>query len=77
MNLSEEEKHVILHSLGLTLSKRIYRNHFATNEGSVDFPVCEKLVSKGIMTKRPDPFCLGSFVYHCTEDTFKMAQGLR
>lgn len=70
MDLTKQELHVLQHSLGLTRGKAEYRNHFVTGSGSVDFPICEGLVEKGLMSKRRDPFNEMSeqFVYHVTEE---------
>lgn len=43
---------ILRHALGLTRGDEMYRNHFVTGEGSVDYDVCKALVSDGMMTHR-------------------------
>jgi hypothetical protein len=47
--------HIIQHSLGLDQYGRgsMYRIHFVTGEGSVDYPHCVELVGMGLMTRSP------------------------
>jgi hypothetical protein len=69
MKITKEERHIIKHSLGITRGNESYRNHFCTGEGSKDYPHCESLVCKGLMTKRRDPFDEfgNQNIYHVTD----------
>jgi hypothetical protein len=68
IHVSEEEAHILLHSLGLTRGTEEYRNHFVTGEDSVDYPHCMALVEKGLMTRRDgSPHFGGGFVFFVTE----------
>jgi hypothetical protein len=49
--ISEEQRDILRHALGLGRSAREYRNHFVTGPGSTDYPHCEALVSEGLMTR--------------------------
>lgn len=46
--------HIIQHSLGVDQFGRgdQYRNYFATDEGSIDHPICMEAVSRGLMQVR-------------------------
>lgn len=76
MEVSDKELHILQHSLGLTYGRKEYRNHFCTGEGSTDFPHCESLVSKGLMTKRQAPFneMSNEYLYHVTEEGRQIAR---
>lgn len=51
MKITEKELHILKHSLRIEHKDKSYRNHFCTGEGSKDYPICETLVSKGLMNK--------------------------
>ena len=55
MKISAAHKHVLRHALGLTKAKKPYRKHFCTGEGSTDWPLCQDLVSLGMMTCQENP----------------------
>lgn len=52
--MNAEQLHILQHSLGLDQYGRgaMYRNHFVTGEGSVDYPHCMALVEAGHMNVR-------------------------
>lgn len=50
--MTEEQREIMRHALGLNRGSRKYRNHFVTGPGSTDYPHCEELVAAGLMTKR-------------------------
>jgi hypothetical protein len=50
--LSATQVQILQHSLGLTYGGAMYRNHFCTNEGTIDYPGCIALVNAGYMTRR-------------------------
>lgn len=50
--MTEEQREIMRHALGLNRGDRDYRNHFVTGPGSTDYPHCEALVAAGLMTKR-------------------------
>lgn len=64
------ELHILQHSLGVDeygLGEQ-YRNHFVTGEGSVDWPVCNELVHRGLMeVKRNHHLSGGSDCFWVTE----------
>jgi hypothetical protein len=65
--LTEEQDHIIRHSLGLNYKRRPYRNHFCTNEGTTDWPHCMALVESGHMTRRAgNPLSGGDDVFIVT-----------
>ena len=55
MKISAAHKDILRHALGLTRAKKPYRNHFCTGEGSTDWPLCQELVSLGLMTCQENP----------------------
>jgi len=69
--LSKEEEHILKHSVGHAHKKgqRAYRNHFVTDENTVDFPHCINLVKKGFMKRGK---ALGSTVFWVTEEGAKV-----
>lgn len=67
--VAPEELHILRHSLGLTYGDTMYRNHFVTGEGSIDYPFCEALVAKGLMRKgRPSAITGDMDAYFVTEE---------
>ncbi len=51
VELTNKQREIILHALGLTRGSREYRNHFVTGPGSDDYADCEALVAAGLMAK--------------------------
>ena len=61
MNILEKHREIIRHSLGMDNKKgyvrhgkrfyQPYRNYFYTNENTIDFPYCERLVKAGLAEK--------------------------
>jgi hypothetical protein len=49
--LSDRQREIVNHALGIRDGKPGYRNHFVTGEGSDDFDDCEGLVAMGIMER--------------------------
>jgi len=71
MEISEAERHVLLHSLG---GLKAYRNHFCTDSGTDDYPVCSDLVEKGLMSVRKgNDMTGGGYIFHVTEAGKKVA----
>jgi len=57
-NLSKNAQHMLLHTLGLTNSDEIYRNHFVAGDVHCDKPYLAELVGAGLMVERTAPaFC--------------------
>lgn len=50
--MTNEQREVMRHALGLNRGSREYRNHFVTGPGTTDYPHCEALVAAGLMTRR-------------------------
>ncbi|TPG50705.1 hypothetical protein EAH75_04505 [Rhodanobacter glycinis] len=48
-----DDLHILQHALGVDKYGQgdQYRNHFVTGEGSIDHPVCMRLVDAGLMTR--------------------------
>jgi hypothetical protein len=66
--ISDEQKHILLHSLGLTRGGPAYRNHFVTGPGSTDYDDCCALVEAGFMTKRTSSLLpAGDLCFNVTE----------
>ena len=66
--LSEERRHVLLHTLGLTHGDEMYRNHFCTGPGTTDFPHCEGLIKQGLFVRRRgSELSAGYDFFHATE----------
>ena len=66
--IAEEQVHILKHSLGLAYGEEMYRNHFCTNEGTVDWPHCLALVDMGLMERRKGGILTGGGdVFYVTE----------
>lgn len=65
--LTEAERHVIEHSLGISQTGKEYRNSFVAAPGHTDWPTLAGLVTRGLMTKRKYPLAKDDFVFHVTE----------
>lgn len=50
-DITERQRSILAHSLGLDRAKKPYRNRFCTEEGSKDFDDCQALVERGFMQK--------------------------
>lgn len=68
--LSDEQLHILQHSLGVDHFGRgpRYRNHFCADSRSDDFKTCHGLVALGLMTVRvPSEISGGSHIFHVTD----------
>lgn len=50
--MTNEQREIMRHTLGLSRGNREYRNYFVTDSGTTDYPHCEALVAAGFMTRR-------------------------
>ena len=68
--MTPEELHILQHSLGVDQYGRgqMYRNHFCTGDGSIDYPVCMALVASGDMTRNANVEMYGGM------DLFRVTQ---
>lgn len=56
--VSAEGKRILRHALGLTDSRRPYRNHYVAGPGHDSMPELEKLEALGFVERVPTPgFC--------------------
>lgn len=55
MEIQSEDMEILLHTLGLTASRKIYRNHFVACPGHHDMPKIERLVAAGLMAQGQSP----------------------
>lgn len=61
LNLSDEEKKLCRHALGLpNAKKKSYRNHFVTSKGGRDAEVFEVMHDKGLVLRQANNKLLGS-----------------
>jgi hypothetical protein len=66
--MTNEQRELMRHALGVGHGSREYRNHFVTGPGSTDYPDCEALVAAGLMARREGhPLSGGDPVYSVTE----------
>lgn len=66
--MTNEQREVMRHALGLGRGSREYRNHFVTGPGTTDYPHCEALVAAGLMKRRDgNPLSGGDPIYSVTE----------
>ena len=73
--LTKNEIQIIKHSLGLDCKGKSFRNRFCTGEGTTDYPLCESLVSKGLMQKTKCSFSSDSY-YYVTDEGKKWVRWL-
>lgn len=66
MGVTAKQEHILKHSLGLSYGNRIYRNHFVTGKGSVDYQHCMALAKAGYMTRQHLPDHGGSDIFRVT-----------
>lgn len=69
MKVSQEEKQILLHTLGLDREKTAYRNHFVAGPGHDELPILQSLCEKGYMIQTRAPsFCpLTDMVFSVTD----------
>jgi hypothetical protein len=68
--VKDAKLHILQHSLGLNEYGRgsMYRNHFVTGEGSVDYPHCLALVAEGLLTRSAgSPLTGGDDLFRVTD----------
>lgn len=66
--MTDEQRDILRHALGLGRGSREYRNHFVTGPGSTDYLHCEALVAAGMMAKRSgNPLSGGDDIYSVTD----------
>ena len=66
--MTNEQRDVMRHALGLGRASREYRNHFVTGPGTTDYPHCEALVAAGLMRRREgNPLSGGDQIYSVTD----------
>lgn len=75
--MTDEQKHILQHALGLTRGGREYRNLFVTGPGSTDYADCEELVCLGLMTKRPGHALSGGDPVYTVTEAGKIAARLK
>lgn len=72
MQVTEEQRGVLLHALGLTRQAEAYRNHYAAEPGD---ETCNALVEAGYMREGRE-IEGGLVYYHVTEEGRRVAYGL-
>lgn len=66
--ITDNQREILRHALGLGRNSDAYRNYFVTGPGSDDYADCEALVAAGLMTKRSGgPLSGGDPVYRVTD----------
>lgn len=66
--ITEKQRDILKHTLGVGRGRAGWRNHFVTGPGSDDYADCEALVAAGLMRKRSGgPLSGGDPVYSATE----------
>lgn len=69
--MSNELLHTLQHALGVDQFGRgkMYRDHFVTGEGSVDYPICMEAVDRGLMERRGySALTGGDWCFQVTDD---------
>lgn len=64
--ITDRQREILRHTLGLNRGRREYRNRFVTGEGSKDFADCQALVNVGLMTRHSLDW-IPDFVYVATD----------
>ena len=66
--MTDEQREIMRHALGLNRGRGDYRNHFVTGLGSTDYADCEALVAAGMMSKRAgNALSGGDDIYRVTD----------
>lgn len=66
--LTEKQRAIMKHTLGVGRGATGWRNHFVTGPGSDDYADCETLVAAGLMKKRSGgPLSGGDPIYSVTD----------
>lgn len=61
VNLTDKHKHIIKHSLGLTLGDTIYRNHYIADNSHLNYEELRYLVHHGYMFERDNVYRVTDF----------------
>ncbi len=70
--LTESERHVLFHTLGLDWKDTPYRNGFMSSDGHADQPHIDRLVELGLMEKGDRPH-----LYHATPEGERVAERIK
>lgn len=65
-DITERQREILRHTLGLNRSRKAYRNHFAVSPGSPDHDECRILQSAGFM-ECIDPELAPLLCFYATE----------
>ena len=66
--ITNEQRNILRHALGIEREGYVYRNHFVTGPGTDDYEHCESLVAAGLMQRREgSPLSGGDPIYSVTE----------
>ena len=76
MNITDKQREIILHALGLNRRDREYRNHFVSGSGSDDYQHCEELVTAGLMTRHKGNVLSGGDNIYIVTDAGRAALNL-
>jgi hypothetical protein len=72
VTLDENALHILRHSLGLTSSRRAYRNHYLA--GGQTIAACRALVSQGLMSEGGASVNGQMFWFYVTDDGKRVAR---
>ena len=74
--VSDNEKELLRHTLGLDRGSIVYRNHFVAGPRHDELPILEALIEKGFMQLMPTPsFCpKDDKVFAVTKEGERMAK---
>lgn len=72
-DLTEQQREIMRHALGLNRGTREYRNHFVTGPGSDDYADCETLTDAGLMKKYPGHVLTGGDPCYVVTDAGRQA----
>lgn len=66
MTLTDDERDLLRHALGLDRTRFSYRNHYSVSPKADTYPLCARLLAKGLM-ERDATYTSTMILFHVTD----------
>lgn len=77
IELTKEEKHILLHTLGYDYSNKTFRNRYVASSCNSNWEQLQLLVKKGLMEQDKVPLSsFNEYVFWATKEGEKLAKGI-
>lgn len=66
VTLTDEERDLLRHALGLDRTRVSYRNHYSVSPTAATYPLCQRLLAKGLL-ERSASYTETMILFHVTD----------